>query len=89
MSLKSTKTLLNIFKPEGILESDTETVDITDKISMLKRDLAARDLLLLNNNVNRTRSSIRRKILQQQLNELKKGGSRKKYKSKTKKKSST
>lgn len=88
MSLKSTKTLLNIFKPEGILESDTETIDITDKISMLKRDLAARDLLLLNN-VNRTRSSIRRKILQQQLNELKKGGSRKKYKSKTKKKSST
>ena len=50
MSLKSTKTLLNIFfNDNSDLQSDTKSVDLTDKSSILKRDLAARDLSLLNN----------------------------------------
>ena len=141
MSLKSTETLLNIFFNKGNLQSDTQTINITDKTSKLKKDLAARDLLLLNNlpisrisqesvveetnppdkesinneeprgksfkvnrelldlgekpsdNINTSSSSIRKKVLQQQLNELRNEDSRKKYikknKSKTKRKSST
>lgn len=106
MSLKSTETLLNIFfNTKGRLQSDTQTIDLTDKTSKLKKDLAARDLILLNkeprgktfkvnrelldlgekpsDNINTSSYSIRKKVLQQELNKLKKfkkGLSRKKTK---------
>jgi hypothetical protein len=50
MSLEATKTLLNIFKPNGILQSDTQTVDTTDKKSAIRRQLAQREISLLNTN---------------------------------------
>jgi hypothetical protein len=43
MSLESTKTLFNMFNTKGGLVSDTQT----SKTQRLRKELAARDLLIL------------------------------------------
>jgi len=47
MSLESTKTLFNMFNIKGKLQSDTQTVNLTSKTERLRKELAARDLLIL------------------------------------------
>jgi hypothetical protein len=47
MSLESTKTLFNMFNVKGSLLSDTQTVNLISKTQRLRKELAARDLLIL------------------------------------------
>ena len=47
MSLESTKTLFNMFNIKGGLLSDTQTVNLASKTERLRKELAARDLLIL------------------------------------------
>ena len=47
MSLESTKTLFNMFNTKGKLQSDIQTVNLTSKTERLRKELAARDLLIL------------------------------------------
>jgi hypothetical protein len=47
MSLESTKTLFNMFNTKGSLQSDTKTVNLTNKTDNLRKGLAGRDLLIL------------------------------------------
>ena len=49
MSLESTKTLFNMFNTKGKLQSDIQTVNLTSKTERLRKELAARDLLILQN----------------------------------------
>ena len=45
--IESTKTLFNMFNTKGGLQSDTQTVNLTSKTQRLRKELAARDLLIL------------------------------------------
>jgi hypothetical protein len=47
MSLESTKTLFNLFNIKGVLQSDTQILNLTSKTDRLRKGLAARDLLIL------------------------------------------
>ena len=47
MSLESTKTLFNMFNIKGKLQSDTQIVNLMSKTERLRKELAARDLLIL------------------------------------------